>query len=48
VIVAGGTLSAVRGRGLFLARAPSEALAPLGRQIPEMAQLAAWNTPLKL
>jgi dihydropyrimidinase len=48
VIVDGGKLSAERGRGQFLARAPSEALAPLGRQIPEMAQLAAWNTPLKL
>lgn len=31
-----------------LAGAPSAALAPLGRQVPEMAQLAAWNTPLQL
>ncbi|MDH5212535.1 MAG: dihydropyrimidinase, partial [Betaproteobacteria bacterium] len=48
VIVDGGKLSAERGRGQFLARAPSAALEPLGRQVPEMAQLAAWNTPLQL
>lgn len=48
VIVDGGRLGAERGRGQFLARAPSAALEPLGRQVPEMAQLAAWNTPLKL
>ena len=40
--------NAVRGRGRFLAREPSEALRPLGRQVPELAQLTAWNTPLKL
>lgn len=48
VIVDDGKLNAERGRGQFLARAPSAALEPLGRQVPEMAQLAAWNTPLKL
>jgi dihydropyrimidinase len=48
VIVDHGKLSAERGRGQFLARAPSAALEPLGRQVPEMAQLAAWNTPLQL
>ncbi len=48
VIVDDGQLNAERGRGQFLARAPSAALEPLGRQVPEMAQLAAWNTPLQL
>lgn len=48
VIVDNGKLDAERGRGQFLARAPSAALEPLGRQVPEMAQLAAWNTPLQL
>jgi len=47
VIVNDGKLSAERGRGRFLTRQASESLAPLGRQIPEMAQLAAWNTPLQ-
>jgi len=48
VIVEDGKLNAARGRGQFLARGRSAALEPLGRQVPEMAQLAAWNTPLKL
>jgi dihydropyrimidinase len=48
VIVEDGKLNAERGRGQFLARAPSAALEPLGRQVPEMAQLSAWNTPLQL
>lgn len=48
VIVEGGKLNAARGRGQFLARGRSAALEPLGRQVPEMAQLAAWNTLLKL
>ena len=48
VIVDDGKLSAERGRGRFLARQPSQAHTPLGRQVPEMAQLAAWNTPLHL
>jgi len=48
VIVDQGKLSAKRGRGQFLARAPSDALQPLGRQVPELAQLSSWNTPLQL
>ncbi len=48
VIVENRELRAVRGRGRFLAREASEALKPLGRQLPELAQLAAWNTPLQL
>ena len=48
VIVENGKLSAERGRGRFLAREPSEALRPLGRDVPEMAQLKAWKTPLEL
>lgn len=47
VIVDAGKLTAARGRGQFLPREASEPLRPLGRQIPEMAQLSAWNTPLK-
>ena len=48
VIINDGTLNAARGRGRYLPRAPSAALEPRGAQIPEMAQLAAWNTPLQL
>ncbi|HUP95168.1 MAG TPA: dihydropyrimidinase [Burkholderiales bacterium] len=48
VIVEDGKLNAERGRGQFLTRARSDELAPLGRQVPEMAQLDAWNTPLQL
>ena len=48
VIVEDGKLAAARGRGQFLAREPSEALRPLGRDVPEMAQLKAWETPLQL
>ena len=48
LIVDDGKLSAERGRGKFLAREPSEALRPLGRAVPEMAQLKAWETPLQL
>lgn len=47
LIVADGTLQAARGRGRFIARAPSPALVPAGRQIPEIDQLRAWNTPLE-
>ena len=47
VIVDNGQLSAQRGRGRFLARPPTDAQAPLGRSVPEMAQLQAWNTPLQ-
>ncbi len=48
VIVENGTLSAQRGRGRFIARAPSDATVPSGRKIPEMAQLDIWGTPLEL
>ena len=48
VIVEDGKLHAERGRGAFLARERSDELAPLGRQVPEMAQLDAWKTPLQL
>jgi dihydropyrimidinase len=48
VIVENGTLSAQRGRGRFIARAPSYATVPSGRKIPEMAQLDIWGTPLEL
>ena len=43
-----GRINAERGRGRFLARERTDALLPAGRQIPELAQLAAWNTPLSL
>jgi dihydropyrimidinase len=48
IIVEDGKLSAERGRGRFLAREPSDALTPLGREVPEISQLKAWNTPLQL
>src|SRR6267142_322683 len=48
VIIEDGELSAERGRGRFLSREPSDALRPLGRDVPEMAQLKAWRTPLEL
>jgi dihydropyrimidinase len=48
VIVQDGKLAAERGRGRFLAREPSEALRPLGRDVAEMAQLKEWKTPLEL
>jgi len=48
LIVQDGKLSAERGRGRFLAREPSDALRPLGREVPEIAQLKAWKTPLEL
>jgi dihydropyrimidinase len=48
VIVEDGALRAERGRGRFLAREPSEALEPLGRDVPEIAQLKSWSTPLAL
>jgi len=48
MIVDNGTLNAARGRGKFLAREPSDALRPLGRDVPEMSQLKAWKTPLQL
>jgi dihydropyrimidinase len=48
VVVENGALRAPRGRGQFLAREPSDALKPLGRDVPEMAQLKDWKTPLRL
>ena len=48
VIVENGALIAERGRGRFIARGPSGATQPLGRTVPELAQLDAWGTPLKL
>ena len=48
VIVERGEVNASRGRGQFLVRAPSEALKPIGRDIPEISQLKAWKTPLEL
>jgi dihydropyrimidinase len=48
VIVDDGKLTAQRGRGRYIARAPSEATIPTGRKIAEIAQLDAWGTPLKL
>lgn len=48
VIIENGQLTAERGRGRFIARAPSDASVPAGRKIPERAQLDAWGTPLKL
>jgi len=48
VIIEQGRLLAERGRGRFIERMPSEATLPSGRQIPEMAQLQAWGTPLEL
>jgi dihydropyrimidinase len=48
VIVENGRLSAGRGRGRFLPRQPSEAMKPIGREVPEISQLKAWNTPLEL
>jgi dihydropyrimidinase len=48
VIVEDGKLHAERGRGHFLAREPSDALRPLGREVPEITQLKNWKTPLQL
>ena len=48
VIIDNSKLMAERGRGRFIVRGPSDATVPLGRKIPEMAQLDAWGTPLKL
>jgi dihydropyrimidinase len=48
IVVQDGQCSAERGRGRFIAREPSESLKPLGRDVPETAQLKAWRTPLEL
>lgn len=48
VIVEDGKLTAERGRGRFIPRSLSQAAVPSGLKVPEMAQLDAWGTPLKL
>lgn len=48
VIIDAGTLNAARGRGRYIAREASQATVPAGLKVPEMAQLDAWGTPLKL
>lgn len=47
VIVADGELDAARGRGQYLAREIADSARPAGLQVPEMAQLDAWDTPLE-
>ncbi len=46
VIVDNGSLNAARGRGQYLPRGPLTAAKPAQKQVPEMAQLDAWGTPL--
>ena len=48
VIIENSKLAAERGRGRFIVRGPSDATVPLGRKVPEIAQLDAWGTPLRL
>ena len=48
VIVRNGVLDAPRGRGRYVPRTLSEAAVPAGLKVPEMAQLDAWGTPLRL
>jgi dihydropyrimidinase len=48
VIVEDGRLHATRGRGRFIERTLSDAAVPSGLKVPEMLQLDAWGTPLKL
>lgn len=48
VIVDNGRFHGRRGRGRFVPRTLSEAAVPAGLKVPEMAQLDAWGTPLKL
>jgi hypothetical protein len=43
-----GHLRASPGRGQFLPRLRTDHLLPAGRQLPEIAQLDAWGTPLSL
>lgn len=47
IIVADGELHAERGRGRFLARGALDSAAPLGRDVPEIEQMAAWGTPFQ-
>ena len=46
VIVDDGELHAERGRGQLLAREIAESALPADLQVPEVAQLEAWGTPL--
>jgi dihydropyrimidinase len=48
VIVDDGKLLGGRGRGRFIPRSFSQAAVPSGLKVPEMAQLDAWGTPLRL
>src|SRR5688572_6041383 len=48
VIVENEQLNAERGRGRFIVRELSQEAVPSGLRVPEMAQLEAWGTPLKL
>jgi dihydropyrimidinase len=47
VIVNDGELSAERGRGQFLVRGPLDSATPLGRDVLEIEQMAAWGTPFE-
>ena len=46
VIVEAGALLAERGRGRYLAREIADSALPANLQVPELAQLEAWGTPL--
>jgi dihydropyrimidinase len=48
VIVENGTMRGARGRGRFVPRTLSHDAVPAGLKVPEMAQLDAWATPLRL
>jgi dihydropyrimidinase len=48
ILIEDGKLTAHRGRGRFIPRMLSDAAVPAGLKVPEMAQLDAWGTPLKL
>jgi dihydropyrimidinase len=47
IVIADGELRVDRGRGQFLARSGLESAEPLGRDVPEIQQMAAWGTPLE-
>ena len=46
IIVEKGELNAARGRGRYLAREVADSARPVGLNVPEIAQLDAWGTPL--